>query len=86
MPANHGSNELALVLRRRRQVEEKGRIGAAGAALVNDGDAIVLDSSSTSLAIAHQLKQRRHVTVVSNSLEVAHELFDAPFQQQFIGM
>lgn len=73
-----GGSELALVLRRQRQVKEKGRIGAAGAAMVLDGDAIFLDSSSTSLAIAHHLKQRRHVTVVTNSLEVAHELFDAP--------
>jgi DeoR/GlpR family transcriptional regulator of sugar metabolism len=72
-----GKNELALVLRRQRQVKEKGRIGAAGAALVCDGDAVFLDSSSTSLAIAHHLKQHRHVTVVTNSLEVAHELFDA---------
>jgi DeoR/GlpR family transcriptional regulator of sugar metabolism len=77
VPAGADS-ELALVLRRRRQVKEKGRIGAAGAALVEDGDAIFLDSSSTSLAIAYHLKQRRHVTVVTNSLEVAHELFDAP--------
>jgi DeoR/GlpR family transcriptional regulator of sugar metabolism len=72
-----GTNELALALRRQRQVTEKSRIGAAGAKLVEDGDAIFLDSSSTSLAIAHQLKQRRHMTVVTNSLEVAHELFDA---------
>lgn len=77
VPAGADS-ELALVLRRRRQVTEKGRIGAAGAALVEDGDAVFLDSSSTSLAIAHQLKRRRHLTVVTNSLEVAHELFDAP--------
>lgn len=73
-----GGSELALVLRRQRQVQEKGRIGAAGAALVCDGDALFLDSSSTSLAIAHHLKRRRHLTVVTNSLEVAHELFDAP--------
>jgi DeoR/GlpR family transcriptional regulator of sugar metabolism len=72
-----GTNEMALVLRRQRQVKEKGRIGAAGAALVHDGDAIFLDSSSTSLAIAHHLKQHQHLTVATNSLEVAHELFDA---------
>ena len=72
------TNELALVLRRQRQVKEKSRIGAAGASMVCDGDAIFLDSSSTSLAIAHHLKQHQHLTVVTNSLEVAHELFDAP--------
>ncbi|MCS6826902.1 MAG: DeoR/GlpR family DNA-binding transcription regulator [Caldilinea sp.] len=70
--------EMALTLRRQRQVKEKSRIGQAGAERIEDGDAVFLDSSSTSLAIAHHLKQRRYVTVVTNSLEVVRELFDAP--------
>lgn len=78
VPANPGATELALVLRRQRQVQEKGRIGAAGAELIADGDAVFLDSSSTSLAIAHHLKERRYVTVVTNGMEVARELLDAP--------
>jgi DeoR family transcriptional regulator, aga operon transcriptional repressor len=77
VPTANGLSELALVLRRQRQVMEKARIGAVGADLVADGDAIFLDSSSTSLAIAHQLRDRRHLTVATNSLEVAHELVDA---------
>ena len=76
--ANNGVNELALVLRRQRQVKEKSRIGQAGAKMIADGDAVFLDSSSTSLAIAHHLKQHRFVTVVTNGLEVARELLDAP--------
>jgi len=72
------SGELALTLRRQRQVKEKSRIGQAGAGWIANGDAVFLDSSSTSLAIAHHLKQHRHVTVVTNSLEIVHELFDAP--------
>jgi len=75
--ANH-LGELALTLRRQRQVKEKSRIGQAGAARIADGDAVFLDSSSTSLAIAHHLKQHRYVTVVTNSLEIVHELLDAP--------
>jgi DeoR/GlpR family transcriptional regulator of sugar metabolism len=73
-----GLDLLALDLRRRRQVADKSRIGQAAAALVADGDAIFLDSSSTSLAIAHHLKCARHVTAVTNSLAVAQELLDAP--------
>jgi DeoR/GlpR family transcriptional regulator of sugar metabolism len=76
--ASEGIGELALTMRRRRQASEKDRIGVAAAALVTDGDAIFLDSSSTSLAIAHHIKTRRHVTVITNGLEVAHALFDAP--------
>lgn len=77
VPAAGGLDLLALDLRRRRQVAEKSRIGQAAAALVADGDAVFLDSSSTSLAIAHYLKSARHVTVITNSLAVAQELLDA---------
>lgn len=78
VPAGNPLGELALVLRRQQQVKEKSRIGQAGARLVADGEAIFLDSSSTSLAIAHHLKRHRHLTVVTNGLEVARELLDAP--------
>lgn len=76
--AGSDASDLALALRRQRQVKEKSRIGQAGAAQIVDGDAVFLDSSSTSLAIAYHLKQRRFVTVVTNSLEIVHELLDAP--------
>ena len=76
--ATNNLGDLALTLRRQRQVKEKSRIGHAGAVRIADGDAIFLDSSSTSLAIAHHLKQHRYVTVVTNSLEIVHELLDAP--------
>lgn len=78
VPAESALGEFALTLRRQRQVREKSRIGNAGAARISDGDAVYLDGSSTSLAIAHHLKQHRHVTVVTNSLAVAQELLDAP--------
>ena len=78
VPAATGAAEMAFALRRQRKVREKQRIGQAGAALVANGDAIYLDSSSTSLAIAHQLKDRQHLTVVTNSLAIIQELMDAP--------
>lgn len=70
--------ELALTMRRQQQVQEKSRIGEAGATMVADGDAIILDSSSTALAIAQHLKRRQHLTIVTNSLAVAQEMLDAP--------
>jgi DeoR/GlpR family transcriptional regulator of sugar metabolism len=75
VPARRG---LSLASRRQQQVQEKSRIGEAGAALVADGDAIFLDSSSTALAIAGHLKDHRHLTIITNSLAVAHEMLDAP--------
>jgi DeoR/GlpR family transcriptional regulator of sugar metabolism len=77
VPATRGLYDLSLASRRQRQVQEKSRIGEAGAALVTDGDAIFLDSSSTALAIAQHLKSHRHLTTITNSLAVAQEMMDA---------
>ncbi len=78
IPASSGLYELALAMRRQRQVQEKSRIGQAGAAMVANGDAIFLDSSSTALAIVQHLKAHRHVTIVTNSVAVAQEVQDTP--------
>lgn len=76
--AGYGIQELSLLRRRQRQVAEKARIAAAAAELVGDGEAIFLDSSSTTLAILPHIKQRYDLTVVTNSLVVAQELLGFP--------
>ena len=78
IPASPGLQVLSLALRQQQQVAEKVRIGEAAATMVSHGDAIVLDSSSTALAIAQNLKRCRYLTVITNSLTVAQELLDAP--------
>ncbi|MBU2878917.1 MULTISPECIES: transcriptional repressor AgaR [Alteromonadaceae] len=54
--------------------EEKSSIGKIAADLVNDGDAIILDSGSTTLKLASHLGGRENVTVVTNSLNIVNEL------------
>ncbi|MFZ6028978.1 MAG: DeoR/GlpR family DNA-binding transcription regulator [Chloroflexota bacterium] len=66
--------ELALTLRRQQQVAEKERIGMAAAALVENGEAIFLDTSSTSLSIAAYLRRHRDLTILTNSLALAQSL------------
>jgi DeoR/GlpR family transcriptional regulator of sugar metabolism len=75
VPANRAP-ELALTLRRQKQIAEKERIGAAAAALINNGEAIFLDTSSTSLAIASYLKRHRDLTILTNSLALAQSLIN----------
>jgi DeoR family transcriptional regulator of aga operon len=77
IPHNAGLQVLSLAMRRQQHAPEKDRIGAEAAAMIDDGDAVVLDSSSTALAIASHLKQRRYLTVVTNSLGIANDLLDA---------
>lgn len=70
--------ELTFKHRERVNIDEKSRIGEAAAALVNHGDAIALDASTTALQVAKRIKDRHELTVVTNSLHTALELEDAP--------
>lgn len=73
-----GAYDLALTRRRQQHVAEKSRIGQAAAAMVTDGDAIFVDSSSTALTILPFLNNRRQLTIITNSLAVAQAVQDRP--------
>jgi DeoR family transcriptional regulator of aga operon/DeoR family fructose operon transcriptional repressor len=73
--------ELSFDIRERLQADEKQWIGAAGAALVQDGESIVLDASTTALSVARHLKSRpgwSQLTVLTNGLRIASELAGHP--------
>jgi len=57
-----------------RNIAEKERIGRYAAGLVEDGEAIFLDNGTTTLQIAYNLKARRNIKVVTNSLCVVYAL------------
>jgi DeoR/GlpR family transcriptional regulator of sugar metabolism len=48
------------------------------AALVQDNDSVLLDSSTTVYCLACQLKDRRDLTVITNGIEAARELAKNP--------
>lgn len=52
-------------------MEKKQRIGATAAALVSDGETIILDAGSTTTQIANRLVTRRDLTVITNALNIA---------------
>jgi DeoR/GlpR family transcriptional regulator of sugar metabolism len=73
--------ELSFDIRERLQADEKWRIGSAGAALVHDGESIVMDASTTALSVARHLKTRggwSQLTVITNGLRLASELAGHP--------
>jgi DeoR/GlpR family transcriptional regulator of sugar metabolism len=57
---------------------EKQRIGAAAATLVENGQSLLLDSSSTVLEVARSLSSQRDLTIVTNDVLIAGELADNP--------
>jgi DeoR/GlpR family transcriptional regulator of sugar metabolism len=78
---NRSRPELAFEIRERLQADEKLRIGAFAAALVQDGESIVMDASTTALSVARQLRARggwSQLTVITNGLRLASELAGHP--------
>ena len=65
-------------------VDEKRRIGAVAASLIQDGETIILDSGTTTLEIARQIKNKQGLQVITNGVNVAAELLDARGVQTFI--
>ncbi len=54
--------------------KEKLRIAAAAARLVRPGHVIILDSGTTSTAVARATKNTRNLTVITNAVNIAAEL------------
>lgn len=57
---------------------EKRAIGLYASGFVDDGDVIVLDSGSTTLALAQHLGDKRGVTVITTDLKIAVQASDDP--------
>lgn len=59
---------------------QKLRIGQAAAKMIQDGETIILDSGSTTVEIARQIRQLKFdsLTVITNALNIAMELSGLP--------
>ena len=61
----------ALALHHLTNMESKRKIGRAAAALVSNGDTIILDSGSTTTEVAANLVKRENLNVITNALNIA---------------
>ena len=77
-PLQRGQSELGFDLRLRLESQRKQAIARAAAALVDEGEAVALDSSTTAFYIALELREKRELVVVTNGLRIAAALADAP--------
>ena len=69
--------ESAFEIRERLQQDEKTWIAADAVSLIHDGEAVVLDASTTALYVARAIRAHggwTHLTVVTNGLRIASEL------------
>jgi DeoR/GlpR family transcriptional regulator of sugar metabolism len=66
--------EPALGQRSRENIEGKAAIGRTAAGLVDDGMVVLLDSGTTTVAVAHALRAKQNLTICTNSLPIAQLL------------
>lgn len=69
--------ELPYEIKRNSHIAEKKQIAEAAIKLIDHGSTIILDSGSTTFAIAHLLAHKR-ITVVTNDLQIATKLATNP--------
>jgi DeoR/GlpR family transcriptional regulator of sugar metabolism len=71
------SFEFRFLERADQQRTQKQAIGQVAAELVKPGESVLLDSGTTTLEVARRLRRLKDVTVLTNSLPIASELFGA---------
>jgi DeoR/GlpR family transcriptional regulator of sugar metabolism len=73
-----------LELRVRAQVPEKEAIGRAAAALIADGDTLMIDGGSTTLLVARRLAGKRNLTIITNAVTLLPDLMTLPEAQIYV--
>ncbi len=73
------NEDLSFVKRSSINSNLKEIIGKQAAALIQDGDTIMMDSSTTCLALLRSLSGRSGLTIITNSIRLAYDFTNSPF-------
>jgi DeoR/GlpR family transcriptional regulator of sugar metabolism len=68
--------EISYDSRKKINILGKDKIGQEAAKLVESGDTIILDASTSSFFLAKYIKSKKNVTVITNAENVIHELLN----------
>jgi len=80
LPGSGALSDPSLQEKEGRHSQEKLRIAAAAASLVQEGQCVLLDSGTTTTAIARALKRFSHLTIITNAVNIAGELSGTDFE------
>ena len=70
--------DLPFHVRKQTNVESKKRIAALIGDMINDGDYIMLDASTTALCVIKSILHKKNITLITNSIEILIELCNKP--------
>ncbi len=65
-------------------LEEKRQIGIKCAELVENGETLIIDLGTTTLEVAKNLKQKKNLTIITNSINIALELINVKDFRVFV--
>lgn len=72
----NNSSDMPFCIRKKKNMAGKKIIAKIIEELIEDGDHIIVDPSSTALSIVHALRSKERLTIITNSIEVLVELTD----------
>ena len=75
----------ALQEKRQRNFDEKQRIAGAAVKMIKEGQCIILDSGTTTTAIAAGLKQFKQLTIITNAINIAADLAGTDLEVILVG-
>ena len=68
-----------------KNIDEKIAIGRKCARFINDGDSVLLEVGTTILQVAKFIKEKKNLTIITNSIHIVNELMDTDFDIYIIG-
>lgn len=71
--------------KQKQNFREKERIAAAATRMVEEGQSIILDSGTTTTAVAQGLKRFKQLTIITNAVNIAAELAGTDFEVILVG-
>lgn len=80
VPSSGALNDPSLQEKEKLHRTEKMRIAQAAVRLVEEGQSILLDSGTTTMAIARALRNFRRLTVITNAVNIAAELANSEIE------
>lgn len=80
----HNMAEATFERRMREFAPAKIAIGRAAAQIVRDGESLIIDTGTTTTFFARELRQRRNLTIITNSTEIARTLADVPGNKVYL--
>ena len=79
-PSTGAMNDLSVQEKEKLRRLEKIRIAQAAVRMVEEGQSLLLDSGTTTLAIARALRNFRNLTVITNAVNIAAELANSEIE------